>query len=132
MRSQPNDSSSVSTGHDSDELQPLIDHSESSDLTPRELADRLRTHAIEMIDVREPYEWTIAHIDGAKLVPMDTVPDVVTTFDRDAEYVIYCHHGSRSAAAVEWLRACGFVRVRNLIGGIDRWSLDVDSSVRRY
>ena len=54
------------------------------------------------------------------------------SLDRSAEIVVYCHHGMRSAAAVEWLQDQGFRTVRNLVGGIDRWSLEVDASVRRY
>jgi rhodanese-related sulfurtransferase len=46
--------------------------------------------------------------------------------------VVYCHHGARSEAAVAWLRARGFAHVRNLAGGIDRWSLEVEPSLRRY
>ena len=102
------------------------------DLTPKELIIRLRGHPIALIDVREPYEWAIAHLAGARLVPLDTIPQAMATFDRDAEIVVYCHHGTRSDAAAGWLREQGFARVRNLIGGIDRWSLDVDPSLRRY
>jgi rhodanese-related sulfurtransferase len=56
----------------------------------------------------------------------------VPSLDRDAELVVYCHHGMRSAAAATWLRDQGFTRVRNLVGGIDHWSLEVDPSLRRY
>jgi adenylyltransferase/sulfurtransferase len=66
------------------------------------------------------------------LVPLDALPDAVSTLDPGAELVVYCHHGVRSAAAVAWLRERGFRRARNLAGGIDRWSRDVDSATRRY
>jgi adenylyltransferase/sulfurtransferase len=68
----------------------------------------------------------------ARLIPLNSLPGVVHTLERDADIVVYCHHGMRSAAAVEWLRDQGFARVRNLVGGIDRWSLDIDPTMRRY
>ena len=103
------------------------------EITPEVLAARLTAGApTELLDVREPYEWSIARLPDARLVPLDGLPDVVHTLDRAAELVVYCHHGMRSAAAVAWLRERGFVRVRNLTGGIDRWSREVDPSTRRY
>ena len=103
------------------------------DITPGELALRIASgDAPALVDVREPAEWSIARLPGARLVPLDTLPQATGTLDRDAELVIYCHHGVRSAAAVAWLRARGFARARNLAGGIDRWSLEVDPGVRRY
>jgi len=86
----------------------------------------------KLLDVREPYEWSIARLPDARLVPLDALPEAVQTLDRDAELVVYCHHGMRSAAAVAWLRERGFARARNLTGGIDRWSREVDPSTRRY
>jgi adenylyltransferase/sulfurtransferase len=105
---------------------------EGEDITPLALASALKTRRIALVDVREPYEWSIGHLPGARLVPLDSLPQTVNTLDRDAELVVYCHHGMRSAMAAEWLREQGFARVRNLIGGIERWSLDVDPSVARY
>ena len=104
----------------------------SSDITPHDLASALESRPIVLVDVREPREWAIGHLPGAQLVPLDTLPAAVGRLDRDAELVIYCHHGMRSDLAAEWLREQGFGRVRNLIGGIDRWSVEVDPSVRRY
>jgi molybdopterin/thiamine biosynthesis adenylyltransferase/rhodanese-related sulfurtransferase len=103
------------------------------EITPSALDRRRREgDAITVIDVREPYEWAIARIPDARLIPLGTLPETAHTLDRDTEIVLYCHHGARSAAAMEWLRDQGFQRVLNLVGGIDRWSLDVDPSVRRY
>ena len=105
----------------------------SNEITPSRLAARLQGgDAITLLDVREPYEWSIARLPGARLIPLSTLPQAMHSLDRAAEIVVYCHHGSRSAAAVEWLQDQGFRMVRNLVGGIDRWSLDVDTSVRRY
>ena len=103
------------------------------EITPRGLDVRLRGgDVITVLDVREPHEWSIARLPDARLIPLSSLPQAVHSLDRAAEIVVYCHHGSRSAAAMEWLQAQGFRTVRNLVGGIDRWSLEVDSSVRRY
>ncbi len=110
------------------------DDDESPDeITPQRLAARLNAgERLTLLDVREPYEWSISRIQDARLIPLNSLPSAVTTLDKSAETVVYCHHGSRSAAAVAWLQDQGFSRVLNLVGGIDRWSLDVDPAVRRY
>ena len=102
-------------------------------LTPRELSERLRRgDPIELIDVREPYEWRIARIDGARLVPLGRIAASGPELARDRDIVLYCHHGVRSEAAGEQLVALGFDRIWNLTGGIDRWSEEVDPSVPAY
>jgi adenylyltransferase/sulfurtransferase len=109
------------------------DAGDDDEIAPRALAARLRAgEPISLIDVREPYEWKIARLAGARLIPLDTLPDSLCTLDPSAEHVVYCHLGMRSAAAVGWLREQGFSRAYNLTGGIDRWSAEVDPSVRRY
>lgn len=103
------------------------------ELEPRDLADRLqRGDPIELIDVREPYEWRIARIDGARLVPLSTFGAMASGLPRDRELVLYCHHGTRSRAAAEFLVKQGFARVWNLTGGIAQWSADVDPTVATY
>jgi adenylyltransferase/sulfurtransferase len=103
------------------------------EITPRALAARLHGGtAPAIVDVREPYEWAIARLPDARLVPLNSLPHAVHSLDPDSELVVYCHHGVRSEAAASWLRDRGFGRVRNLAGGIDRWSLEVDPSLRRY
>ncbi len=105
----------------------------ASEVTPAELAQRLaRGDALDIIDVREPYEWDIAHIPGARLIPLGALPAGMPSLDPNREIVVYCHHGIRSAHAAERLRSAGFVRVSNLAGGIHRWSDDVDPSVPKY
>jgi rhodanese-related sulfurtransferase len=105
----------------------------ADEITPTALAAHLEgNEAPLLLDVREPYEWAIARLPEARLVPLNSLPSVLDTLDRFGEIVVYCHHGLRSAAAVEWLREQGFARARNLVGGIDRWARDVDPSMRRY
>jgi adenylyltransferase/sulfurtransferase len=109
------------------------DDGDEDEITPRALAERVRRGAAPaLLDVREPYEWNIAHLADARLVPLDSIADAVHTLDPEAELVVYCHHGMRSEAAAVWLRERGFTRVKNLVGGIDRWSAEVDPSLRRY
>ncbi len=103
------------------------------EIAPRELARRLANgDDIDLIDVREPYEWAIARIAGARLIPLATFPPAIGSLDRERDIVVHCHHGIRSANAAEQLRAAGFTRVWNLAGGIARWSDEVDPSVPRY
>jgi adenylyltransferase/sulfurtransferase len=103
------------------------------EITPRELTDRLgRADPIDLIDVREPYEWRIARIEGARLIPLGRIEAASSDLSRDRELVLYCHHGFRSRAAAEMLAAHGFERVWNLSGGIARWSEEVDPSVPTY
>lgn len=103
------------------------------DITPSALAERMRRHdAIDLIDVREPHEWRIARIDGARLIPLSHIQGAIPALERDREFVIYCHHGQRSRAAAELLSTAGFERVWNLAGGIARWSAEVDPSVPTY
>ena len=103
------------------------------EVTPRELQSRLaRGEELQLIDVREQFEWDIARIPGARLVPLATLPDVVETLDRDREVVVYCKGGSRSRAAATHLADAGFPRVTNLTGGILRWQAEVDPTLPRY
>jgi len=103
------------------------------EVTPRELAARMSGSAPPLLlDVREPREWEMARIAGARLVPLATLASAIPTLDPAAEIVVYCKSGVRSANAVRQLAAAGFTRVRNLAGGIRRWSEEVDPSVPRY
>ncbi len=101
-------------------------------ITPLELAERLRAGAVDLIDVREPHEWDIARIPGARLIPLGEFPAAIPALDRSREIVVQCRSGVRSAKAVRQLQEAGFTRVRNLTGGILRWSDDVDPGVAKY
>jgi rhodanese-related sulfurtransferase len=85
-----------------------------------------------LVDVREPWEHTVARIEGARLVPLGSLGAALSTFDPAQDYVLYCHHGVRSLAGAEFLRSRGLTRVANLTGGIDAWSTHVDPAVPRY
>ena len=103
------------------------------DITVTELAERLRNgDAPVVIDVREPDEHAYARIEGAVLKPLGDILNWAQELDPDQEYVMQCHVGERSAYAAVILQQMGFRKVRNLIGGIDVWSVYVDPSVPRY
>jgi thiazole biosynthesis adenylyltransferase ThiF len=102
------------------------------DVDPKELSRLMaQADAPLLLDVRERWEWNVAHIEKATLLPLSELEDKVDELDRDTPMVILCHHGQRSAMAAEWLRAQGF-QAQNLVGGIDRWSVEVDPAIRRY
>jgi sulfur-carrier protein adenylyltransferase/sulfurtransferase len=85
-----------------------------------------------LIDVREPHEWEIAHIEGARLIPLGQLPERLNELDGHAEIVTHCHHGARSMKALEILRGAGFGKVRSLAGGIDAWAERVEPGMPRY
>lgn len=87
-----------------------------------------------LIDVREPDEWALCHIEGAELLPLSQWPDVTgqKLTNPDEAILVYCHHGGRSARATQFLMRQGFTNVTNVAGGIDAWSLEIDPAVPRY
>jgi sulfur-carrier protein adenylyltransferase/sulfurtransferase len=102
-------------------------------ITPVELAERRkRGDDLDLVDVREPNEWEIGRIEGARLAPLSSFVESLSTMDSARDVVVYCKVGARSARAVKQLQAAGFKRVWNLAGGILRWSEEVDPTVPRY
>ncbi len=102
-------------------------------ITPHELKARLdKGDKLVLLDVREPWEHSLAKIEGSILIPLGTLPQALNKLDRQAEIIAYCHHGMRSADATSFLLQQGFTNVKNLVGGIDAWSVQVDPSVPRY
>jgi monothiol glutaredoxin len=87
--------------------------------------------AIELVDVRTEEERAIATIDGSRLLDQ-AYHDALLLRDRDTPIVFQCHHGVRSQQAAEYFQREGFRNLYNLRGGIDAWSLLVDTSVPRY
>jgi len=86
-----------------------------------------------LIDVREPWEYDVAKIEGSKLMPMGDVPGRAhQELDPDERIIAYCHHGVRSLNVVNWLRQQGFEKAQSMSGGIDRWSRVVDPKVPTY
>ena len=85
-----------------------------------------------LIDVREPWEFSLVSLPGARLMPMNTIPGRLHELDKNAPMVVYCHHGNRSWNVAMYLVQNGFTNVQNLTGGIDAWARRVDTAMRRY
>ena len=98
----------------------------------RELDQARRDGDMVLVDVREPQEHAIARIEGARLVPLGSLPARISELDSSQPIVLFCHHGIRSRTALDFMRRAGFAKVRHLRGGIDAWSSDVDPTVPRY
>jgi adenylyltransferase/sulfurtransferase len=127
------------------EITALIDYDEfcglrrepaqaASEISVGELQTRMNDakRDFDLIDVRETWEWNIARLPGARLVPLGMLPDALDQIDRSRELIVYCHHGIRSATATDLLRKAGFTRSRSLAGGIARWSEEIDSRIPTY
>lgn len=88
---------------------------------------------IQLIDVRERFEYDIAKLENGQLITLNSIPNFVNVIRRDVPVVVYCHHGMRSASAINYLtEEYGFSNLVNLEGGIDSWSIEIDETVARY
>jgi adenylyltransferase/sulfurtransferase len=107
---------------------------EVKSLTVQELHDKLEAgEAVALLDVREPHEHEVCHLEGATLVPLRHVASRAVGIPRDRPVVVYCHFGSRSEGAVRQLQAeFGFTNLYNLQGGIDAWAREIDEEMERY
>lgn len=109
-----------------------------AEISVEELALRLADNDdnLQLIDVRERGEVEIAYIQGFTVLPLSEYQqwenEVKTQFDPDQETLVICHHGMRSANMCQWLRSQGFTNVKNIVGGINAYSILVDSSIPRY
>ncbi|NET73855.1 MAG: rhodanese-related sulfurtransferase [Sphaerospermopsis sp. SIO1G2] len=107
-------------------------------ISVQELAQRLADHnsTLQLIDVREPQEVAIAKIDGFANLPLSEYEQwsgqISHRFDTNAETLVLCHHGIRSAQMCQWLESQGFTNVKNITGGIAAYSTLVDSSIPQY
>jgi rhodanese-related sulfurtransferase len=95
------------------------------------LADPRRDQPV-LLDVREPWEWQAARIEGSQHIPMRELPARLAEVEPGQEVVAICHHGARSQQVAMFLERNGFSRVHNLQGGVDAWSRTVDAAVPLY
>ncbi len=103
------------------------------EVTAPQLRQQLESgRPIVLLDVREPEEVRIAGLPDALHIPMGDVPGRLHELDPDAEIVVFCHHGIRSAHVAQFLAQRDFRHVANLAGGIDAWSVLVDPTIPRY
>jgi adenylyltransferase/sulfurtransferase len=103
------------------------------EITPLELKTKIdRGDDFVLVDVREPEEYAIARIPGSRLIPKATVPERLHELSSADEIIVHCRSGVRSGQIVEFMKQAGYRKVKNLVGGILRWSDDVDPSVPKY
>jgi monothiol glutaredoxin len=102
------------------------------EIEPAATAALLKQGTIKLLDVRTPQEYATAHIEGSILIDQALAQEIVTTWPKDTVIVTVCHHGMRSLDAAAYFRGHGLKDVQSMRGGIDAWSLTVDSSVPRY
>ena len=102
-------------------------------MSVRELKRKMdEGQAFSLIDVREPDEYEIAKIPGSRLIPLGEFEKRLAELPRNGPLVFHCHSGGRSAHAAQLAKDAGFEDVYNLVGGIDAWSVEIDSTVPRY
>jgi sulfur-carrier protein adenylyltransferase/sulfurtransferase len=116
---------------------PSHDHEEGSaganwDITAPELAERVKTNHLKLLDVREPHELKISAIPDAINIPLGQLAARLSELDSADEMVIFCKSGSRSARGLELLASAGFKKVKNLKGGINAWAREVDRNLPLY
>ncbi|MBW4465924.1 MAG: rhodanese-related sulfurtransferase [Pegethrix bostrychoides GSE-TBD4-15B] len=106
-------------------------------ITVQQLAERMaQPQSLQLIDVREPEELAVAQIPGFVNLPLSQFAawseQILVQFDPNIETLVLCHHGVRSAQMCAWLQGQGFTQLRNIAGGIDAYSMQVDPSVPCY
>lgn len=123
--------------HDHEPVTGLIDYEElcspvhDTDITPSEVNEKLtRGEDVVLIDVREPYEWDAGHVEQATHIRLSEIPNRLGDIPKDRDVVMICRSGARSENARQFLSRSGYTRVKNMIGGMQRWSREVDPSVR--
>lgn len=112
-------------------FEPPHGEDESIFITAKEAKERLNLGA-QLIDVRTEEEHDITHIQGSVLIPLNELPSRLHELDTEKEMMVHCHHGIRSYHAAVYLKQHGFKNVKSVKGGIDAWSLEIDSFVPRY
>ncbi|TAE46782.1 MAG: rhodanese [Cytophagia bacterium] len=104
------------------------------EITVRELHQMLKNdEPIQLIDVREEYEYEICHLKNTTLIPVAEIPDNIDKIQKDKTVVIYCHHGVRSANVINYLKKTHqFTNLYNLAGGIHAWAVHIDITMKTY
>lgn len=116
---------------------PSHDHDEGSagagwDITAAELAERVKSNHLKLVDVREPHELEISALPNAVNIPLGQLAARLSELDSAEDMVLFCKSGSRSARALELLVSAGFRKVKNLKGGINAWAREVDTNLPVY
>jgi adenylyltransferase/sulfurtransferase len=117
---------------------PGFDHNEDSvggdwDISAMQLSEQLFSgNHIHLLDVREPHELEISHLEGATLIPLGQLAARLSELDSAEEMVVFCKSGTRSSRALELMVSAGFRKVKNLSGGINAWANEIDQSLPIY
>lgn len=101
------------------------------DITVKELKERLdKGEKITMIDVREPHEWEIQHLEGVRKISLSQIPQTLKELEelKEEEVVLICRSGGRSGRATKYLQQMGFSNARNMEGGMKAWKAQIDPS----
>jgi adenylyltransferase/sulfurtransferase len=104
----------------------------SWDITVQELAERVKTNHLKLIDVREPHELEISRLPNATNIPLGQLASRLSELDSAEDMVLFCKSGNRSTRALELLTSAGFKKVKNLKGGINAWAREVDKNLPVY
>lgn len=104
----------------------------TDEISVTELRDlQLKKVDFLLLDVREPFEYEICHLDG-KLIPLKNLQDRLIELDKNKYIVVHCRSGHRSRQAMELLKAHGFSKVTHLQGGILAWIDKIDNAMKKY
>ena len=101
-------------------------------LDPAAARALIQEHGAVLLDVREPWERALVHVEGSRHIPMGQVPDRLGELDSASQYVVMCHHGRRSQQVALFLASKGYAQVSNLAGGIEAWAEQLDPNLARY
>ena len=104
------------------------------EMSPQQVHEYLQTNTSKplLLDVREPWEHEICRIEGAELIPMQSIPAHLDKLDPQQETVVICHHGIRSRMVGQFLELAQFKKIINLSGGVNAWAQDVDLDMPSY
>jgi len=104
------------------------------EMSPQQVDEYLQTSSNKplLLDVREPWEYEICHINDSELIPMQTIPTHLNQLEKDQEIIVICHHGVRSRMVGQFLEQAEFKNIINLSGGVMAWAQDVDKNMPSY
>lgn len=98
----------------------------------KQLKHHLEENTSFLLDVRQPWEYDICHLDNSTLIPMAQLPDKPERPDKKQETIVICHHGIRSRMMGRYLESVGFGNIINLSGGVDGWAKNIDTTMASY
>ena len=101
-------------------------------MSASQLAEHLEHTSPLLLDVREPWEFDICHIEGSVNLPMAQIPQSMQRFQDATEIIVICHHGIRSQHVIQFMQQQNGDALVNLDGGVDAWARDVDADMAVY